>query len=135
MKSDEKLDFINIQAMLNKIYLEYEGKCLWYDRFIDLSDLKDIEGNLSVIRDHIRLYQKMRPLNDGVKFVVYLPNGFIRSIIEFYEKENKDSGFTLKVSSSLDECAEYLCVDKASLQVLTPPMPCHYDNDSLKPTD
>jgi hypothetical protein len=116
VKSDEKLNFTNIQAMLNTIYLEYEDKCSCYDRFIDLSDLKDIESNLSVIRDHIRLYQKMRPLNDGVKFVVYLPFSFLRSIIEFYERETKDIGFRLKVSSSLDECAAFLSVDKALLR-------------------
>ena len=115
VKSDEKLDFINIQAMLNKIYLEYEGKCSWYDRFIDLSDLKDIEGNLGAIRDHIRLYQKMHSLNDDVKFIVYSPFSFLRSIIEFYEQETIDSGFKLKVSSSLDECADFLSVDKALL--------------------
>ena len=59
VKSDKKLDFINIQMMLNQVYLDNEGKYSWYDRFIDLSDLKNIEGNLGTIRDHIRLYQKM----------------------------------------------------------------------------
>ena len=39
VKSDKKLDFSNIQIMLNQIYLENEGKCSWYDRFIDLSCL------------------------------------------------------------------------------------------------
>jgi hypothetical protein len=116
VKSDKKIDFINIQILLNKIYLENEGKCSWYDRFIDLSDLKDIEGNLSVIRDHIRLYQKLHALNDDVKFIVYSPFGFLRSIIEFYEKEDKSRGFKLQLSDSLDECADFLSVDKALLQ-------------------
>ena len=116
VKSDEKLDFINIQMMLNQVYLDNEGKYSWYDRFIDLSDLQNIEGNLGTIRDHIRLYQKMHPLNDDVKFVVYSPFSILRSIIEFYEQETKDSGFKLKVSSSLDECADFLSVDKVLLQ-------------------
>jgi hypothetical protein len=116
VKSNKKLDFINIQMMLNQVYLDNEGKCSWYDRFVDLSDLKDVEGNLGIIRDHIQLYHKMHPLHDDVKFAVYSPFSILRSMIEFYEQETQDSEFKLKISSSLDECADYLCVDKASLQ-------------------
>lgn len=116
VKSDKKLDFINIQMMLNQIYLENEGKCSWYDRFIDLSCLKEIEGNLGIIRDHIRLYHKMHPLHDDVKFAVYSPFRIFRSMIEFYKQEAQDSGFKLEISGSLDECADFLSVDKALLQ-------------------
>ena len=43
-------------------------------------------------------------------------------MIEFYKQETQDSGFKLKISGSLDECADFLSVDKALLQSWAPPL-------------
>lgn len=117
VKSDENLSFINIQMLLHQIYLQNGNNSSAYNRFVDLSELKKIDTNLDSLRDHIRWYRKVHLADDTVKMVAYLPYGIIRSIIEIYEQEAKEVGIKIKVSGSLDECATYLSVDRALLQL------------------
>ena len=116
VKSGASLDYANIQKTLHQIYLENEGRYSAFDRFIDLSNIFDVNAHFDSIRDQIRWYRRANPHEDGVKTAAYLPFGILRAIVEIYVQEDAAENARLMVTGSLDACAEYLQVDKALLQ-------------------
>ena len=116
IKSGASLDFASIQHVLHQVYLDDEGRYSSYDRFIDLSKIDDVNAHFDSIRDQIYWYRKVNPSESDVKTATYLPFGILRAIVDIYVQEAGSENAGVMVTGSLEECAEYLCVDKALLQ-------------------
>ena len=117
LKSGATLDYACIQKVLSCIYLENEGRHLCYNRFVDLSNLMEINTNLDLIRDLIQRYWKINKVDVDVKIAAYIPFGIMYSIFDFYIRESKGKNKGFILSESIDECAEYLCVDSELLLI------------------
>lgn len=116
VRSGASLDYANIQQTLHQIYLENDGRYSSFDRFIDLSNIGDVNAHFDSIRDQIYWFRKANPYEDKVKTAAYLPFGILRAIVEIYVREDPAENAKLMVTGSLDECADYLRVEKAMLQ-------------------
>ena len=116
IKTDEIFDFDNLLKVLGKIYLDNDGMYSSYDRFVDLSDMLNIDVDLNTSIETIQNYRKVNPPKDDVKIAVYSPSGMMRSFAQVFKIMVKIDSPRLKVSSSLDECADYLSINTESLQ-------------------
>lgn len=116
LRSGESLSFIDFQNILSQMRLENKGKYASYNRFVDFSILREVNTNYDSIRDLIQKYREVNPIEDHVKIAIYPPSGFLRPIIEFYVQEKELNTAKYLVSSSLQECADFLSVGTASLQ-------------------
>ena len=67
IKSDESLSAINLRHVLHKVHLEYDGRCSSYNRFADLSGVKNIELHIDVLAKNIQWYRTFKPVKTGVK--------------------------------------------------------------------
>lgn len=116
IKSDSTLNNFNIQNILHDIYVKGQGKYSSYSRLIDLTALTDIDANFDLIRDQVQWYRSANQVEADFKIAMYMPFGILQSFIDVYLQEVEDRGNRLLLSDSLDECAEYLSVDKELLQ-------------------
>lgn len=112
IRSDSTLDFFKIQGVLHHIYIKNEGRYSSYHRLIDLSILTDVYTNLDSIRDLIKSYREINPLEDNVKIAVYIPFGLTRAILEIYFQEERPNTNRYLLSDSFDKCVHFLSVEK-----------------------
>ena len=120
IRSGTTIDYADTLKALNQIYLDNEGRHSAYKRFVDLSNLKDMNTHFDSIIDQIQQYRKINQVDSDVKVAAYAPFGVLRAIIEIYVQEDGFGGNGFMVSNSIDECADYLSVDKELLIRFSP---------------
>jgi len=108
IRSDSTLDLFKVQEVLRHIYLKNEGRYSSYNRLIEMSALADIDTNFDPIRDLIRSYREINPIEDSVKIAAHIPLGVTQAILRIYCQEENMYPNRFLVSGSFDECVHFL---------------------------
>jgi hypothetical protein len=116
LKLSDTLTLNDLSESLKAIYDENDGKFATYNRFADLSDLKDIKIDFDTFSSRIHEYRRCINLDNPVKISLFIPENYIGGFPYLYKSMLSDDLFSIEISDSLDECAEYLSVDKKLLE-------------------
>jgi len=116
LKISDTLTLDELSDILKEIYMENDGKFATYNRFADLSDLKDIKIDFDTFSSRIHEYRRCINLDNPVKVSLFIPENYIGGFPYLYKSMLSDNLFQIEISDSLDECAEYLSVDKKLLE-------------------
>jgi hypothetical protein len=116
LRISDTLTLNDLSEFLKAIYEENEGKFAAYNRFVDLSDLKDIKIDFDTFSSRIHEYRRQIKPDIPVKVSLFIPENYIGGFPYLYKSMLSDDQFQIEISDSLDECAEYLSVDKKLLE-------------------
>ena len=116
LKISDILILSELSEILKAIYDENDGKFAAFNRFADLSDLKDIKIDIDTVSSRIHEYRGQIKLDAPVKISLFIPRKYIVGFSSIYKSMLSDDLFSVKISDSLDDCAEYLSVDKRLLE-------------------
>jgi hypothetical protein len=110
IKCPKIIDFPYYSNLISKLYGE-EKKYTGYHLFFDLTDLEDLNVNLSGIAEAINFYRSIRELQGHLKMVLLAPTGFVDAIKKVQESVSEEH-YDQLVSGSIEECAAFLGVEK-----------------------
>ena len=116
LKISDTLTLNELSDILKAIYIENDGKIAFYNRFVDMTDLKVIEIDFEILSSHINRYRRLIKPDAPVKISLYIPENYIGGFPYLYKSMLSNGQFSIEISNSLDECAEYLSVDKKLLE-------------------
>ena len=104
-----------LSEFLKEIYDKNEGKFATFNRFVDLSALKDIKVDIETASSRIREYRCLIKPDKPIKISLFIPQKYISGFSYLYKTMLSDDLFKIEILDSLDQCAEYLSVDKMLL--------------------
>ena len=116
LRISDTLTLDEFSESLEAIYVENDGKFATYNRFADLSDLKDIKIDFDTFSSRILEYRRCINLENSIKISLFIPQKYIKGFSYLYKSMLSNDLFSIEISDSLDECAEYLSVDKKLLE-------------------
>jgi hypothetical protein len=116
LRISDTLTLNELSDILKAIYIENGGKIAFYNRFVDMTDLKVIEIDFDTFSSHISRYRRLIKPDTPVKISLYIPENYIGGFPHLYKSMLSDDLFSIEISDSLDECAVYLSVDKKLLE-------------------
>jgi hypothetical protein len=116
LKISDTLILNELSEILKAIYDENDGRFAAFNRFADLSDLKEIEIDIDTVSSRIHEYRRCINLDNPVKISLFIPQKYIGGFSHLYKSMLGDDRFQIEISDSIDECAEYLSVDKKLLE-------------------
>ena len=116
LKISDTLTLNELSEILKAIYTEKNGKNAFYNRFVDLSDLKVIEIDFDTFSSHTIRYRRLIKPDTPVKISLFIPENYIGGFPNLYKSMLSNDQFKIEISDSLDDCAEYLSVDKKLLE-------------------
>jgi len=116
LKISDTLTLDEFSESLEAIYVENDGKFATYNRFADLSDLKDIKIDFDTFSSRIHEYRRCINLENPIKISLFISQKYIKGFSYLYKSMLSNDLFSIEISDSLDECAEYLSVDKKLLE-------------------
>ena len=105
-----------LSEFLKEIYDENDGKFATFNRFVNLSALKEIKIDLDTVSLHVHEYRRKVKPDAPVKVSLFIPQKYITGFSYLYKSMLSDDLFKIEISGSLAECAEYLSVDKRLLE-------------------
>ena len=106
-----------LSEFLNEIYDKNDGKFAAFNRFVNLSALKEIKIDLNTVSSRIHEYRRKIKPDTPVRISLFIPQRYIVGFSYLYKSMLSDDLFKLEIFESLNECAEYLSVDKNLLEV------------------
>ena len=115
IKISDTLTLNELSESLIEIYDKNDGKFAAYDRFVDLSTLKEIKIDLETVSKHICEYRRRIKPDRIVKISLFIPKNYIKGFSYLYKSMLSDDLFKLEILESLEQCAKYLSVDKKIL--------------------
>ena len=116
LKISDTLTLNELSDILKAIYLENDGKNAFYNRFVDMTDLKVIEIDFDTFSSHINRYRRLIKPDNPVKISLFIPENYIGGFPHLYKSMLSNDQFSIEILDSLEECAEYLSVDKKLLE-------------------
>jgi hypothetical protein len=116
LRISDTLTLNELSDILKAIYIENDGKIAFYNRFVDMTDLKVIEIDFDTFSSHISRYRRLIKPDTPVKISLFIPENYIGGFPHLYKSMLSDDLFSIEISDSLDDCADYLSVDKKLLQ-------------------
>ena len=116
LKFSGTLTLNELSDILKAIYVENDGKIAFYNRFVDMTDLKVIEIDFDTFSSHISRYRRLIKPDTPVKISLFIPENYIGGFPHLYKSMLGNDQFSIEISDSLDDCAEYLSVDKKLLE-------------------
>ena len=116
LKISDTLTLGELSDILKAIYVENDGNNATYNRFAYLSDLKDIKIDIDLVTSSINQFRRWVNLDNPVKISLFIPQRYIGGFSSIYKSMLSDDLFSIEISDSLDECAEYLSVDTMLLE-------------------
>ena len=116
LKISDTLTLNELSEFLKAIYIENDGKIAFYNRFVDMTDIKVIEIDFDTFSFHINRYRRLIKPGTPAKISLFIPENYIGGFPHLYKSMLSDDQFSIEISDSLDECAEYLSVDKKLLE-------------------
>ena len=105
-----------LSEYLKEIYDKDDGKFSAFNRFVDLSALKEIKIDLDTVSSNVHEYRRQIKPDNPVKISLFVPQKYIIGFSYLYKSMLSDDLFKLEILDSLDKCAEYLSVDKEMLE-------------------
>lgn len=115
LKISDTLTLNELTGILKAIYDENDGKFAAFNRFADFSKLKNIEIDIDTVSSRIYAYRRQTRPEHAVKISLFVPQKYITGFSFLYKSMLSDDLFSVEILDSLDECAEYLAVDKKLL--------------------
>ena len=106
----------DLSEILHEIFDKNDGKFAVFNRFLDLSDLKEIKVDLDTVSSHVHEYRRKITPDTPVKVTLFIPQKYITGFSYLYKSMLSNDQFKVEILESLDECAEYLSVDKKLLE-------------------
>jgi hypothetical protein len=116
LRISDTLTLDNLSDILKAIYIENDGKNVFYNRFVDLSNLKTIEIDFDTFSSLINRYRRLTKPDTPVKIIIFIPENYIGGFPHLYKSMLSDDLFSIEILDSLDECAKCLSVDKKLLK-------------------
>ncbi len=101
-----------LSEFLNEIYDKNDGKFAAFNRFVDLSALKEIKIDLDTVSSRIHEYRRKIKPDTPVRISLFIPQRYIVGFSYLYKSMLSDDLFKLEIFESVNECAKYLSVDK-----------------------
>ena len=105
-----------LSEILKEIYDNNDGKFAAFNRFVDLSTLKEITINLDTVSSHVHEYRRQITPEKPVKISLFIPQKYIKGFSYLYKSMLSDDLFKIEILESLAECAEFLSVDQKFLE-------------------
>ena len=116
LKLSGTLTLNELSEYLIEIYDKNDGKFAAFNRFVDLSDLKEIKIDLDTVSSYVYKYRRKIKPDNSVKISLFIPQKYISGFSYLYKSMLSDDLFRLEILESLHECALYLSVDKKLLE-------------------
>ena len=116
LRISDTLTLNQLSDILEAIYSENDGRNAFYNRFVDMTDLKVIEIEFDTFSFYINRYRRLIKPDTPVKISLFIPENYIGGFPHLYKSMLSNDQFLIEISESLDECAEYLSVDKKLLE-------------------
>ena len=116
LKISDRLNLDELSDILKAIYIENDGKNAFYNRFVDMTDLKVIEIDFDTFSSYTSRYRRLIKPDTPVKISLFIPENYIGGFPHLYKSMLSNDQFKIEISDSLDDCAEYLSVDKKLLE-------------------
>ncbi len=116
LKLSDTLTLDELSEFLNEIYDKNDGKFAAFNRFVDLSALREIKIDLDTVSSRIHEYRRKIKPDTPVRISLFIPQRYIVGFSYLYKSMLSDDLFKLEIFESLNECAEYLSVDKNLLE-------------------
>jgi hypothetical protein len=116
LKISDTFTLKELSEFLKEIYDKNDGKFATYNRFTDLSDLKDIKLDFDTFSSSIHECRSKITPDTPVKISLFIPENYIGGFPHLYKSMLSNDQFKIEISDSLKECAEYLSVDKKLLE-------------------
>jgi len=116
LKLSDTLTLNELSEFLKEIYDKNDGKFATFNRFVDLSALKDIKIDLDTVSSRVHEYRRQIKPDTPVKISLFIPQKYISGFSYLYKSMLSDDLFKIEILDSLDKCAEYLSVDKKLLE-------------------
>ena len=105
-----------LSEFLKEIYDENDGKFATFNRFVNLSALKEIKIDLDTVSSNVHEYRRQIKPDNPVKISLFIPQKYIMGFSYLYKSMLSDDQFKIEILDSLDKCAEYLSLDKNLLE-------------------
>ena len=116
LKISDTLTLNELSEILKEIYDKNDGKFATYNRFTDLSALKEIKIDFDTFSSCVYECRSKITPDTTVKISLFIPENYIGGFAHLYKSMLSDEKFSIEISDSLDDCAEYLSVDKKLLE-------------------
>ena len=116
LRLSDTLTLNELSEYLKEIYDKDDGKFATFNRFVDLSALKEIKIDLDTFSSYVHKYRRQIKPDNPVKISLFVPQKYIIGFSYLYKSMLSDELFKLEIFDSLDKCAEYLSVDKKLLE-------------------
>ena len=116
LKIYDTLTLDELSEFLKETYDKNDGKFAAFNRFVNLSALKEIKIDLDTVSSRIHEYRRKIKPGTPVKISLFIPQRYIVGFSYLYKSMLSDDLFKLEIFETLDECAEYLSVDKNLLE-------------------
>jgi hypothetical protein len=116
LQISDTLTLIELSEFLTEVYDKNDGKFATFDRFVDLSALKEIKIDLDTVSSHVHEYRRKIEPDAPVKISLFIPQKYVTGFSYLYKSMLSDDLFKLEILETLDECAKYLSVDKKLLE-------------------
>lgn len=112
LKLSDTLTLDELSEFLNEIYDKNDGKFAAFNRFVNLSALKEIKIDLDTVSSRIHEYRRKIKPDTPVRISLFIPQRYIVGFSYLYKSMLSDDLFKLEIFESVNECAKYLSVDK-----------------------
>jgi hypothetical protein len=116
LRLSDTLTLNELSEYLKEIYDKDDGKFAAFNRFVDLSALKEIKIDLDTVSSYVHKYRRQVKPDNPVKISLFVPQKYVKGFSYLYKSMLSDDLFKLEIIDSLDKCAEYLSVDKKLLE-------------------
>ena len=116
LRLSDTLTLDELSEFLKEIYDKNDGKFAAFNRFTDLSKLKNIEIDLDTVASRVHECRKQIKPDTPIKISLFIPQKYIGGFSYLYKSMLSDDLFQIEILDSLSECAEYLSVDKKLLE-------------------
>jgi len=116
LRLSDTLTLNELSEYLKEIYDKDDGKFATFNRFVDLSALKEIKIDLDTFSSYVHKYRRQIKPDSPVKISLFVPQKYVKGFSYLYKSMLSDEMFKLEILDSLDKCAEYLSVDKMLLE-------------------
>ena len=115
LKISDTLTLNELSEIMKGIYDDSDGSFAAFNRFVDLSGLKEIEIDFDTVSSRIHEYRRCVNFDNPVKISLFTPQEYICGFSHLYKSMLSDDLFQIEIFDSLDKCAEHLSVDKKLL--------------------
>jgi len=116
LKLSDTLTLNELLEFLKEIYDKNGAKFAAFNRFVNLSALKEIKIDLDTVSSRIYEYRCLIKPDKPIKITLFIPQKYIKGFSYLYKSMLSDDLFNTEILESLDKCAEYLSVDKMLLE-------------------